>query len=312
MFARIYLMVQKIALSVIIISYNTCEITKECLSRLIPAIRQFEQSVGLKIEVILVDNNSSDGTADIVKKNYPWVRLIVSKENLGYAKANNLAMKKARGKYFLLLNSDAFVRKNTLVKTWRFGGDNKYDVVACRLNYKNEELQPSAGFLPNPLNITTWMLGIANFPLIRNLAPPVHVKYPAFFKKPREIGWAMGAFMFLKREVFEITGGFDEYYFMYTEEVEWFKRIHDLGFKVMYTPNFSIIHLDKASSGGDNSRAIIAEKTGLIYYSKKHLSGWTGYIRLLIYLGSFWRTVGFIALGRPRQALAHKKVLKSI
>lgn len=305
-------MAPKTALSVIIISYNTCEITDECLTRLVSALGQFEKATHLGAEVILLDNNSSDGTVHMVKKRHPWVKLIASKENTGFAKGNNLVMQKAKGEYLLLLNSDAFVRKDTLLNVWRFSQEKKCEILACRLNYKNGELQPSAGFLPNPKNVTTWMLGMANLPLIRNLVPPVHAKYPGFFNKTKEIGWAMGAFIFLNREVFTQTGGFDEHFFMYTEEVEWFKRIHDFGFKVVYTPAFSIVHLDKASSGGDDTRAIIAEKMGLVYYAKKHLPRWERYIRLLIYFGSLWRMIAFAMLGRTKQAAAHKKVLQSI
>jgi len=149
-------------------------------------------------------------------------------------------------------------------------------------------------------------------PIIRNLIPPVHANYKSYFAKDRNIGWAMGAFMFFKKEVYLKTKGFDDNFFMYTEEVEWYKRIHDHGYKVVYTPKFSIVHLDKSSSGGDNTKAIILEKTGLVYYADKHIKSWKGYVRIMVYVGSIWRMIAFLLLGKKKLFLTHKSVLQKI
>jgi len=300
------------AISVIILSYNTEKITDECLSRLKVAVYEFEKKVGREVEVMVLDNASSDGSAEMIAKKYPWVGLVKSTTNTGFAKGNNLLMKKAKGDYFLLLNSDAFVSKSTLITAWRKIEKGSFDILACRLNYKNGSLQPSAGALPNFFNITTWMLGLGSVALIRDLIAPVHANHKSYFSKEKKVGWAMGAFMFLKREVFEKTSGFDENFFMYTEEVEWFKRIYDAGFKAIYSPNFSIVHLDKSSSGGSDIKAIYAEKQGLLYYAKKHLPKYAWYVRALIYFGSTWRMILFMALGKKEKAGAHKMVLLNL
>lgn len=299
-------------ISVIILSYNTSQITNECLVLLKKAVKEFKQKLKREVEVIVLDNASADGSAEMIAKKHPWVKLMRSDINLGFAKGNNYAMRRASGNYFLLLNSDAYVDKNTLIKARKYMSENECDVLACRLNFKNGNLQPSAGSLPNPLNITTWMLGIANLPLIRYLVPPVHANYKGYFAKDRNIGWAMGAFMFLKKEVYTKTKGFDENFFMYTEEVEWYKRIHGYGFKVVYTPRFSIVHLDKSSSGGDNTKAIILEKTGLIYYANKHFPNCKSFIKIIVYIGSLWRMIVFLLLGKKNLFLAHKSVLQKI
>jgi len=300
------------AISVIILSYNTQKITDECLSRVKEASEEFKKKLGKEVEVMVLDNASNDGSAEMITKKYPWVELVKSSTNTGFAKGNNLMMKKAKGDYFLLLNSDAFFSKSTLVTAWQKIEKGRFDVLACRLNFQNGSLQPSAGALPNLLNITTWMFGLGNMALVRDVIVPVHAKNKNYFANEKKIGWAMGAFMFLKREVFEKTGGFDENFFMYTEEVEWYKRIYDAGFKVIYSPDFSIVHLDKSSSGGSDVKAILAEKQGLLYYAKKHLPKSVWYVRALIYFGSIWRMILFMALGRKEKAGAHKMVLLNL
>ena len=101
--------------SVIVLSFDTKEITHKCLEELSLAKKEAEKEK-LGVEIVVLDNASSDDSAQMVREGYPWVKLIASKENTGFAKGNNMAMEKAEGDYFLLLNSDAFVKKDTLVK----------------------------------------------------------------------------------------------------------------------------------------------------------------------------------------------------
>jgi GT2 family glycosyltransferase len=266
--------------SVIIVSFNTKELIEKCL-----------RSIKGPWEIIVVDNASTDGSAEIIKKKYPNVTLIESKTNLGFARANNLAMKKASGEYFLLLNSDAFLQDDTIINCLK----TKADVVGCKLTYPDGRFQPSAGELPNPLNMTMWLLGMSN-------------SYHPKSIKSGPKGWITGAFMFIKREVYETTGGFDEKIFMYGEEVEWCKRITDAGYKIWYTSEFSIVHIQ----GGSGGQALVKEMQGIKYYFSKHHPQYLDLIKFLILLGSIMRLIAFTMLGNKSRQLAYKQILTGL
>jgi GT2 family glycosyltransferase len=129
---------------------------------------------------------------------------------------------------------------------------------------------------------------------------------------PRQIEWVMGAFFLIKREVFEKTHGFDEKIFMYMEEVEWCMRIKALGYKVFYTPSFSLIHVGGASSGGDISVPLFREMEGLLYVYKKHYPSLVWYLKLIIMLGCLMRIIAFTLLGKTNRVNAYLSVLKNV
>jgi dTDP-4-dehydrorhamnose reductase len=200
---------------------------------------------------------------------------------------------------------DAFLQKDTLTKCLNYD----FDVFGCKLTFEDGSLQPSAGYLPNPINSFLWIWGIDTWPILKNMLPMVHPKNSGFFAKSKPIGWVTGAFMFMKRSVFEKTGGFDEKYFMYGEEIEWCKRINDAGFKVGYIADFSIVHLQGASQP-NRDRAFVNELQGLIYYFKKHYSFWP--MRFIIKWGSLARILAFKIAGKPDRAVVYKKIFSTI
>ncbi len=281
-------------ISIIIVNYNTKDLLDRCLA-----------SIQEPAEIIVVDNASSDTSSQMVAKKYPKVKLIASSTNLGFAAGNNLGMQQATGDYLLLLNSDAFLQKDTLTKCLNYD----FDVFGCKLTFEDGSLQPSAGYLPNPINSFLWIWGIDTWPILKNMLPMVHPKNSGFFAKSKPIGWVTGAFMFMKRSVFEKTGGFDEKYFMYGEEIEWCKRINDAGFKVGYIADFSIVHLQGASQP-NRDRAFVNELQGLIYYFKKHYSFWP--MRFIIKWGSLARIIAFKIAGKPDRAVVYKQIFSTI
>ncbi len=282
--------------SIIIVSYNTKDITDRCLA-----------SIKEDAEIIVVDNASTDSSAEMITQKYPKAKLIVCKTNLGFTGGNNLGMAKANGDYFLLLNSDAFLEKDTLGKCLEHIA--KFDVIGCKLTYDDGKLQPSAGYLPNPINTFLWVFGIDTLPIVKKLIPSVHPKYPEFFSKNRQVGWVTGAFMFLRREVYTKTGGFDEKYFMYTEEVDWCKRIINHGFKVWYVSDFSVVHLQGASQQNMN-KALVREMQGMVYYFEKYYPQWP--MRMIIKLGNFARVLAFKIMGQPKRAAVYKEIVRVI
>lgn len=300
-------------ISVIICTYNTKKLTIECLNNLIKSIKVLDRPV----EIVVIENGS-DGTADLIRKNYPWIKLLNPKENTGFAKGNNLGIKAAnkKTKYYLFLNTDAMVKKDTLRKALDFI-ENKKDlgVLGCKLTYANGELQPSAGDLPTPLLVWSWIWGLDLLPLVGKTLKQVHPKYPEYFKKSKEVGWVMGAFFLMTRGVIERTGGFDENFFMYMEEVEWCKRIKDAGFKIWFTPQFEITHLDKASSKGhlqNLERIYRSETMGIIYYLRKHYRNSIFWLIPVIKIGLFARALAFKIKGNEMRYRAYHNTLLNI
>jgi N-acetylglucosaminyl-diphospho-decaprenol L-rhamnosyltransferase len=272
-------------ISVIIVSYNTRDITERCLKSL--ALDNFKDK-----EIIVVDNASSDSSAEMISKKFPEVKLIKLDKNIGFGRGNNLGMSKAKGEYLLLLNSDAFVSPDTLEKCELFMREVvDCDVLGCKLTFDDGRLQPSAGNLPNFINTWMWMWGIGS---------SVHPKNRLYFESTHPVGWVTGAFMFMRRIIFEKTGGFDENFFMYMEEIDWCKRILESGMKIYFTNKFSIVHLQGASSNYDLKKPLTREVQGLIYYFKKHY---------LVYfpLMYFFTKVGIFTRAKAHQILGHRE-----
>lgn len=298
-------------LSVIILSFNTKDITDECLIRLQVAVDRCQKKMGNhgssnKIEVIVLDNDSKDGSVDMIESKHKWVKLIKSKVNTGYSKGNNIAFKKTKTKYILFLNSDVFLEQDTLVKALEYFGDHdNCDVLGPKLVYGNGKFQPSAGNLPNPFNTICWILGISLIPIVREFTYPFHPNYSGFFRKEKQVGWVTGAFFMIKKEVYKRVGGFDENIFMYTDEVDFCKRITNLGYKVWYVPNILVTHLHGASSKSDPSFAITSELKGLRVYFKKYYLGAYPLVKFSMTLGLILRVIAFSFLGKTNRARAY-------
>ena len=272
-------------LSIIILSYNTRDITDEALSRL-PE----------DAEVIVLDNASTDGSVEMIKKKYPWVKLIVSKINTGFSKGNNIAMKQSNNPFILFLNSDCFVEEDSLLKSLKFFKEHPdCGVLGVKLVYENGALQPSAGFLPNPFNTILWIFGIAN---------SFHPRNKFFYKAEKQVGWVTGAFFMIKRQIFEKVGGFDENIFMYMDEVDLCKRVNFGGFKVYFTPSIQVTHLQRSSQALPE-RVFVKELAGIRYYFQKYYGGIYPWVRLFLVLGLVLRTVAFALLGKTKRARAY-------
>lgn len=290
-------------LTVIILSFNTKDITARCLNRLLSSVISCQTKYKNKIEIIVLDNGSTDGSAGMIKAEYPSVKLIVSKDNTGFSTGNNIAMAKAKYPFILLLNSDVYVEEDTLSKAFAYFRVNlNCDVLGARLNYANGNLQPSAGPLPNFLNIILWIFGLRGF----------HPKSKGYFSKAHEVGWIMGAFFMLKRKVFEVTLGFDENLFMYMEEVEWCKRIKDKGFKIWYVPQISVVHLHGASTNFDLGPSFLNELKGIKYYLLKHTKAIYLPLKLFLVTGLIFRMIAFSLLGKTKRARVYMEGLKIV
>ena len=214
-----------INLSIVIVSYNTKKLLGECLKTVI------RYTKGIEYEIIVVDNASTDGSRQIVKKlsKRKKIILIENSKNLGFGQANNVGIKRSCGKYILLLNSDTEIKNNVLGEMVEWMNDNSnVGVATCALKYPDGKVQATGGYFPYLLKVFFWMLFIDDIPILDRVIKPFHpmhgnlpfLKGDRFYAREREIDWVTGAFMFVRKEVFDKVGGFDKDYFMYTEETD--------------------------------------------------------------------------------------------
>jgi GT2 family glycosyltransferase len=280
--------------SIIIVSFNTREILRECLQSVLL------ETGDLKVEILVVDNKSSDGSPEMVEQDFPSVNLIRAGVNLGFGAANNLALQQARGRYFVLLNSDAFFLPGALATSIQHMDDNpKCGLAGGRLVGRDGRLQPSCRAFHTIFDDTLIYSGLAaRYPksklfgrFDRTWADP---------NEPAEVDWVPGAFCIIRPAALVQTGLFNPAFFLYYEEVDLCLRIKRAGYTVWYWPDVSIIHL-----GGESSRQLtnlqISSKASqvvlwrmrstLLYYRMYH--GWkvhaAKWLELMMYGGRLAR-----------------------
>ncbi len=233
------------AVSVVIVSFNTCDLLRECLLTLAA------EAGGVRYEAIVVDNASRDGSADRVAAEFPEAQLIRSPVNLGFAAANNRGFAIAQGRYIVLLNSDAFLQPGALPQAVAYMDANpRIGLGGACLVGRDGSWQPSARLFPSPLNDTLTITGLsARFPknrffgrIDRTWADP---------NEPAAVDWVPGAFSIIRRTVLEQVGHFDEAFFLYYEEVDLCRRIKAAGYTIQYWPDVVVVHL-----GGESSKTL--------------------------------------------------------
>lgn len=243
-------------LSVIILSFNTKKLLEDCLTSV------FQHTSGLEFEVIVVDNASSDGSAEMTEKKFPQVKLIKNKQNLGFARGNNQALRQAKGEVIMLLNSDTVVKNEALARLVSFMDEHpKAGVVGAKLLNPEGTPQASAGRFPS--------LPVVFLMLFREHFGGSHLVRTSY-QKTQEVDWVMGAALVVRKEILPKTGLLDEKVFMYYDEVEWCYRIKKAGFKIYFYPAAEIVHLGQKSSATGRKGPILANYQGLIHFYKKH------------------------------------------
>ncbi len=227
-------------LSVIIVSWNTRDITKNCLDSL------FSQPTSVSFDVYVVDNASSDGSPDMVEENFPQVTLIKNQENVGFARANNQVLKEIKTPYALLLNSDTIIPPRDIFTPW-IGFMNYHKDVGlsgCRLNFPDGSHQVGdAGYSPSLKTIISHSFFLTRLFGMKGLfvvSPP----RDGFL----DVDWVSGASMMVRMKALESVGPMDESVFMFAEDIEWGVRFKRCGWRVCYLPFISIVHLQGASS----------------------------------------------------------------
>ena len=223
--------------SIIIVNYNTKELTNQCINSI------YEKTLGVIYEIILVDNASSDGSKEFFE-NDNRIKYLYSKENLGFGRANNLALKTAKGRNILFLNPDTILINNAVLYLSNFL-DNNDKIGACGGNLYTRDFQPNYSyemFYPSIIKEINR--------LIFNLISRVFYRNNGVFNntnKPIKVKSICGADLMVKKNILDIVGGYNDIFFMYAEETELCHRISRQGYMLMSIPNAKIIHLDGGS-----------------------------------------------------------------
>ncbi len=223
-------------LSIVIVSWNVQDLLNKCL-------KSIEQSRGdIDLEVFVVDNASQDNTVKMINNEFPWVKLIVNKKNLGFAKANNIAIKQASGQYILLLNPDTEIFPDTLEKSLLFMDHNPdCGAMGCKMIYPDGRHQASVRRFPTWWPIFLMLIKIPKiFPQLKSIK--YYLAEDFDYNKQQTVDQIMGAFMLIPKIVFEQIGIFDERFFNWFEEVDLCRRIWQAGYKIYYFPEIKIIH----------------------------------------------------------------------
>lgn len=275
----------KIKLSIIIVTYNDGEYLLNCLSDL-------SRMDDMDIDIWVVDNASTDGSIEEAKTKFPDIKYIVNSENLGFSKANNLALKKVNSEYILLLNADTKIKKGILGGVVNFL-ENNLDVgaVTPKIVLPNGKIDLTAhrGF-PTP-----W----ASFKYyFLNDDSLYHLTNQDMFKI-HEVDAITGAFFMTRKSILEKVGYLDESFFMYGEDIELCFRIKKAGYKIMYLPEYEVLHYKGVSSGlkkhsqdittadrETRNKALNAFYQAMIIFYKKHLEkNYPGIVNWMVYLG---------------------------
>ena len=261
-------------LSIIIISWNVKELLCGCLGSI---QRSLEKRGGsLRAETIVLDNASSDGSANMVRQEFPWVHLMASPTNLGFAKGNNLALAESQGRYILLLNPDTEAVGDSLgVMVDYMEAHPKVGALGPQLLNEQGEVQSSRRRFP-----TLATAFLESTTLQRWFSDNRAVRRYYFADVPQDliqpVDWVVGACILVRREAINEVGPLDERFFMYSEELDWCYRLKGRGWEVVYLPTAQVIHQEGRSSEQVLPARHIHFQRSKILFFKKHHGWWQG------------------------------------
>lgn len=302
-------------LTIIIVNTNTRELTCQCVESI------YANAPECEFEIVVADNGSVDGSCETLASRFPGVRLIRNGRNLGFSAANNRALEVAKGRYLLLLNSD------TIVPSGSFDGlmdsmeaDGSLGVVAPKLIYPDGSLQMSYGPIPNLFFVFCSFFDVKRFfpPSLRQIisrSPLARVAgksvsgYLSWFSGERaetkvidKNTYVTGACILIRRECYEQIGGLDPGFFMYVDDVDYSKRVHDAGWKVLYVADATVVHLQGGTVGRRYRWNSAPAYQSMLYFMKKHRGGLAFYIsKIFAIVALFGRWLGDVVSRRPKR-----------
>lgn len=290
-------------LSIVVASYNVAPLLRQCLDSLRDA------SDGMAVQVVVIDNRSSDGSPEMVERLFPEARLIRNDRNEGFSRANNRALQEAAGRYLLLLNPDTRIPPQTLRPMVEFL-EEKTDVgvVGCRLERPDGGMDEACKrSFPTPMNALARFLHLDRlFPRSRTLGA-----YRRTWQDPSgryEVDSVVGAFMMFRRRVLEELGGLDEDFFMFGEDLDWCYRVRDRNWKVYYLGDHRVLHHKGGSTSREPHRMNYHFHRSMVLFHRKHLvNRYPFFVNWLVYTGIGLRYAlkgATMLLVRPRPAPA--------
>jgi len=274
-------------ISIVIVNYNVKEYLEQALISIKKALVNFSH------EIFVVDNASVDGSVPYIRQRFPEIRLISLNENIGFGRANNIALKKAEGEYIILINPDTVVQERTFSELLQFFEDHPdAGAVTCKIIDSNGSFSVDCRHsIPTPM-IAFWkVIGFSKlFPRSK-----IFAKYNLTYLDENEtyaVPAVSGSFMMIRKKVLDRAGHFDERFFMYCEDIDLCHRINEEGFRIYYVPTTQIVHYKGESTKKDNLDYIKAFHQSLYqffqkYYGKSHIQ----LFRWVIVLGIFFRGI---------------------
>ena len=277
-------------LSVIILNFNTKDLLAGCLSSVLGSAG-FEKG---GLEIIVVDNASTDGSVEMLNNKFPHLKVIRNKINVGFSAGNNIGIAESEGKYILLLNSDTKVEPNTIRGMIDFMDEDKLiGAATCKLELGDGSLDFAShrGF-PTPWNsFFYFILPLARIFPKSGLFGGYHQGWKDF-SVPHEVDVISGAFFMVKRSVIRKVGLLDERFFMYGEDIDWCYRIKKEGYKIMYNPHFKTVHYKKQSGRSCKNDRTLRKKTHSMFaetmgqfYMKHYVEKYPKLLTWLVKLG---------------------------
>jgi GT2 family glycosyltransferase len=249
-------------ISVIVLTYNTLQLTRACLHSLYSSCT----SGKLSIEVIVVDNASTDHTTECLQAEFPTAQFIVNSSNLGFSRGNNIGLQVANGRYLMLLNSDTEVQPGALVALVAFM-DEHPAAGACGPQLLNPDgtLQPSGRALPS-----VWSVFIGMTKLYRLWKRDFYLQPGRDYTQVTRVGELSGAALLVRREAYQKVGGLDPNLFAYYEDVDWCAQIGQAGYAIYYVPSAQVMHKWKGTSTSVSELSYRAGQNSERYYFAKH------------------------------------------
>lgn len=254
-------------ISVCIVSWNTKGLLRKCIQSI------YDKTSGLNYEIIVVDNNSRDGSPDMVAQEYPECKIIRAGQNLGFARANNLAVRQAASQYILYLNPDTELKTNAIYGMFKYLEKNcQYGAVGCKLLNTDGTIQYTcARLFPSPFNQFCELAGLNRLFPNTPMFSAIEMHYWDH-NGSMGVDCISGACMMMKKKLVDSLGGFDENIFMYAEDVDLCYRIKKKGWKIYYLAEEEIVHHVAASTKQKSNRhfSTIKIRESNAYYLKKH------------------------------------------
>ncbi len=288
--------------SIVIVNWNTRDILRDCLRTI------YEQTRHVEFEVIVVDNASQDGSARMVRSDYPQAVLLANETNVGYAAANNQGIRAARGRYVLVLNSDTLILDAAIDRMVEFAdGHPRAGVLGCRVRHPDGTLQPTCFMFPSVFNsfLATFYLNKL-FPRSRLFGREAMSWWDR--SDVREVQVVTGCFMLIRKEALDEVGLMDERFFMYAEETDWCYRFGKAGWQVMFTPVAEIVHLGGQSTAQRSEEMLVQLRLSILRFVRKNQGRAAGAVvclNTILFLAlriPVWVVIRVLVPGRRQQA----------